>query len=107
MKNILILAALAAASFSAPAAAGPEQVRRDVRVNVADLDLRTADGVAELDRRLARAVAQACGTAHHLEPEQQVDKERCQTAARARAMAARDAIMHRPSGGASHLRSHD
>ncbi len=101
MKNLMIGAALAAALLTAPASAGAGEKRRDVRVNVADLDLGTPNGIAALDRRLALAVLKACGTAHYLEPEALTEMERCRTAARARAMAARDAMLRRPIGRAA------
>ena len=101
MKHVLIGAALAAALLTAPAAASPGGKRRDVRVKVADLDLRTSEGVAALDRRLAQAVVKACGTAHYLEPEKLDEMDRCRADARERAMATRNAILGRGTGGAA------
>lgn len=98
MKYILLSAALVAAQLAAPAAANAGQTRRDVPVRIADLDLGTREGVAALDRRLARAVVKACGSAHYLEPEQVRDLDRCRAAARERAMATRDRILHLAAG---------
>ncbi len=95
MKHVLIGAALAAALLAAPAAASSDEKRRDVRINVADLDLGTAQGIAALDRRLAKAVVKACGTAYYLEPEELDTMERCRAAAQNRAMATRNALLGR------------
>jgi UrcA family protein len=100
MKLVLIGTALAAALLAAPVAATPGEKRRDVRVKVADLDLGTPGGIVALDRRLARAVVKACGTAHYLEPEKLNEMDRCRAAARDRALAARKAILDRHLGGA-------
>ena len=101
MKHVLIGAALAAALLATPATAGSGGKRRDVRVSVADLDLGTREGVAELDRRLGQAVVKACGTAHHLEPAALNEVDRCRAAARARAMITRSALLGGQSGGAA------
>ena len=101
MKYGLIGAALAAALLAAPAAAGSGEKRRDIRVKIADLDLATSEGVATLDRRLAQAVVKACGTAHYLEPEALDEMDRCRAAARERAMATRNALLGRDTGGAA------
>lgn len=100
MKTVLIGAALLAAQLAAPAAAGTGEKRRDVPVNISDLDLGTREGVAALDRRLARAVVKACGTAHYLEPEQLNEVDRCRAAARDRAMATRAKILGGEAGAA-------
>jgi UrcA family protein len=99
MKKLLIGAALVAAQLAAPAMADTGQKRRDIGVAVSDLDLGTREGVAALDRRLARAVAKACGTAHYLEAEQLDDLDRCRADARERATAARNEILRRGSQG--------
>lgn len=56
---IRILAIVAAAAAAFPVAAGEIPLRSE-RVRVADLDLSTPQGVAALDRRLARAAFRAC-----------------------------------------------
>ena len=101
MKNVLIGVALVAAQAAAPAVANPGEKRRDVRVDIADLDLGTRKGIVALDRRLARAVLKACGTAHYLEPEELAEVDRCREGARERALAARNAILGREIGGAA------
>ena len=101
LKHVLIGAALVAAQLAVPASTDPGHRRRNVRVRIADLDLGTSEGVAALDRRLALAVAKACGTAHYLEPEKLDEVDRCRADARARAMATRNAILGRQTGGAA------
>jgi UrcA family protein len=63
MKTLLAIAAAAAAFGAAPAPArdsAPAQIRI---VRYADLDLATKAGQAALDRRLAFAVRDVCGSA--------------------------------------------
>jgi UrcA family protein len=93
MMKVPIGAALFAAQIAAPAAASGGEARRDVRVAVSDLDLSTREGIAALDRRLVKAVAKACGTAHSLDPDKLNEMYRCRDDARARAMAQRNAIL--------------
>ena len=95
MQAYLIAAAIAASTIAVPSAAAADQVRRDVPVEYADLDLSTRVGMVTLDRRLRRAVADACGSAHHFDIEQQQDLARCLAAARERAEAARSVILAR------------
>lgn len=99
MKYVLVGVAIFAAQLSTPASADAGQQRRDVSVNFADIDLRTREGLAEFDRRLARAVLKACGTAHYLEREQLRDLDHCRATAHARAMATRDKLVHRSMDG--------
>lgn len=99
MIHVLIGAALAAAQIAAPAAADAGETRRDVRVATADLDLSTREGIAALDRRLAKAVAKACGTAYYLEPEELNAVDRCRAAARERTASMRTALLARSAGG--------
>lgn len=59
----IILASIIAASLAAPAlAAGPDHVKGQVRVQMADLDLSSAAGQRALDRRLASAMVRLCGS---------------------------------------------
>ncbi len=62
MKILIPLATLAAALTSAPAFAQPAASAPQV-VHYADLDLSSAAGRRELDRRIGIAVREACGTA--------------------------------------------
>ena len=59
MKKLLILAALAAASFGQPAFA--RTASETAAVQHKDLDLRTEAGTKALDRRIWRAVVEVCG----------------------------------------------
>lgn len=66
MTNIKLgssLAALVVLALSAPALARDEPV--SVAVSYADLDLGTAAGVAQLDRRVRRAAAAICLRERH------------------------------------------
>ena len=82
MKTALALIAFIFMFGIPPAAAGP----LGNVVSYADLDLATADGVARLDRRIAAAVATACGTASGVDLAGQNDVRRCrlETSAAAR-----------------------
>jgi UrcA family protein len=62
MKILLPLAVFAAALSSGPAFAQPAAPAAQV-VHYADLDLSSATGRRELDRRIGIAVREACGTA--------------------------------------------
>jgi UrcA family protein len=62
MKTLLPLALLAASFTAAPAFAQPP-VAATIVVRTADLDLRSAAGIAALDRRILSAVDTACGDA--------------------------------------------
>ena len=62
MKILLPLAAFAAALTAIPAFAQPSAPAPQI-VHYADLDLSSADGRRELDRRIGIAVREACGTA--------------------------------------------
>lgn len=105
MRHFLISLGLIAAHLTTAATANSDVKRRDVTVNIADLDLDSREGLAALDRRLARAVLKSCGTAHHLEPAQLNDMERCRRVARDHARTVRDAIVDRHVGRAG-LASH-
>lgn len=62
--STLVGSALAAAAMSmtfTPAALAQEAQPRTVGVTHSDLDLTTAEGVAELDRRIDRAAKEVCG----------------------------------------------
>lgn len=93
MKCFLIGAALIAGQLSPVDATSGGKKRQDVRVTIADLDLNTPEGVAALDRRLARAVLKACGAAYYLDPKELEDVDRCRADARERAVAARNTIL--------------
>ena len=69
MKTILILAAFAAAGLSVPASAADTSFEsRTEVVNVSNLDLGSAAGIRELDRRIGAAAREACGTPSLADP---------------------------------------
>lgn len=66
MKNIATKIALAAAALSmATVGYAAETEQRTTGVSYTDLDLTTAEGTAELDRRIDRAAQQVCGLGEH------------------------------------------
>ncbi len=78
MKTILILAAAAAASFTVPALAeSPSFDTRTAAVSVANLDLSSAAGIRELDRRIGAAARDACGTPSVADPKGRQKAKTC------------------------------
>ncbi|KQZ60682.1 UrcA family protein [Sphingopyxis sp. Root1497] len=79
MKKLLILAALAAASFGQPAFAqtAPAAPPRTAVVQHSDLDLRSESGTKALDRRIWRAVVEVCGTASDFDLSGKNDVREC------------------------------
>jgi UrcA family protein len=77
MQKLLILAALAAASFGQPALAQPARANASAVVQHKDLDLRTEAGAKALDRRIWRAVVTVCGTASEYDLEGKNDVREC------------------------------
>lgn len=79
MKKLLILAALAAASFGQPAFAqtAPAAAPRTAVVQHSDLDLRSESGTKALDRRIWRAVVEVCGTASDFDLSGKNDVREC------------------------------
>lgn len=65
MLAMTIFAALTSAAAGLPSV---PVVRRDVEVSIADLDLTDARQVKELDRRLRKAAARACGSVDGTDP---------------------------------------
>lgn len=59
MKKLLIIASLLA-GYGAPAAAFQSEPAQNILVRYNDLDLSSAGGRAELDRRVKRAIRHAC-----------------------------------------------
>ncbi|RPF71415.1 UrcA family protein [Aurantiacibacter spongiae] len=59
-KSIVLALAAAGLTLSAGAQAAPEEQQRSTAVRYTDLDLATADGVEELDRRMDRAARYVC-----------------------------------------------
>ncbi|HEV2747093.1 MAG TPA: UrcA family protein [Allosphingosinicella sp.] len=94
MKTILAFAALAAASAFSPALAqGPAADQATRHVRHADLDLTSAAGVRALDRRIAIAIASACGAASDVDLQGGNDVRRCRAEARERIAAERDRLI--------------
>ena len=61
MQAITIKLAIATSALAlAPAVSAAEDGQRSTRVAFADLDLSTAEGVAELDRRIDTAAREVC-----------------------------------------------
>lgn len=90
MKKLLILAALAAASFGQPAFAQPAPANPSVAVAHRDLDLRTESGTRTLDRRIWRAVVTVCGTASDFDLEGKNNVRQCRRDTRLLASAQAD-----------------
>ena len=96
MKTILILAALAAASFTVPAQAESSAfASRSAVVSFANLDLGSDAGIRELDRRIGAAARDACGTPSVVDPKGRQKVKACRAdaigsaaAQRSRAIAA-------------------
>lgn len=81
MITALALSLLAAA----PAAQDPVAAPASVAVSYSDLNLNTAAGRAELDRRLHRAVAKVCPAPDHRELRQRQAAQACRQVALASA----------------------
>ncbi|MCS6986070.1 MAG: UrcA family protein [Sphingomonadaceae bacterium] len=97
MVRTLALAALAL--VASPLAAEDIPLRSE-RVVLRDLDLSTPAGVAELDRRLARAASRACEKAGLKTVWDQRVERNCQARALAAVAARREAAIATARGGA-------
>ncbi len=89
MRRILLLAALAANLCAAPGHAAP----RVKSVGFADLDLTTRGGVRTLDRRIASAIKEACGTMSDADPAGKNAVRRCRKDAALQVVARRDQVV--------------
>lgn len=94
-RIVIIAAAVLAAPFATPAQAQSPAAERTQVVSFADLDLAREAGQRKLDRRIARAVKQVCGTASDADLEGKNEVRRCRaltgaslSAERSRALAA-------------------
>lgn len=92
MQKLLILAALAAASFGQPVFAQPAPNATAV-VQHKDLDLRTEAGARALDRRIWRAVVTVCGTASDFDLEGKNDVRQCRRDTRLLASAQAEVVI--------------
>lgn len=86
--TFLLTALIAAPVFAAPA---PAQHR--VVVRTSDLNLATASGQRQLDRRLARAVVDACGAASTADLAGSNDVRRCRTETASSLLANRERLI--------------
>ncbi|MGH6651249.1 MAG: UrcA family protein [Sphingopyxis sp.] len=93
MKKLLILAALAAASFGQPALAQTASANPTVVVQHGDLDLKTERGARTLDRRIWRAAVEVCGTASDFDIAGKNDIRECRRETRLLAAAQADAMI--------------
>ena len=92
MKTIIPLVALGASAMLALAAPPPALAADSTRASVryADLDLRNAQGVEALDRRIRTAVETVCGDASDADLEGRNAVRICRAEIRAAAFAQRD-----------------
>ena len=91
MKILLSLASVGALFVFAPVAAQPPQSQpHAARIAYDDLDLGSARGIAELDRRIDGAVRDYCGTASDINLRGKNDVRRCRVEARAGAARQRE-----------------
>lgn len=86
----------AAPAFAEQPAAGATNVRL---VQTADLDLGSGSGQRKLDRRLAIAAREVCGTASDLDIEGRNAVRKCRDETLARARARRDSVVAGRGGG--------
>jgi UrcA family protein len=91
LKSIAISGLILA---SAPALAQPPA--RTIRTS--DLDLATPAGVARLDGRIERAVAQLCGSAFPTDLDAQAEVARCRNATMASVSGQRSMLLAHASG---------
>ncbi|WP_165356482.1 UrcA family protein [Sphingosinicella sp. BN140058] len=82
MKTLLSLATVGALFTFTPVAAKSVEQPQTARVGFADLDLGSTRGIAELDRRIAAAVQDYCGTASDINVKGKNDVRRCRAEAR-------------------------
>lgn len=75
-----LIAAFAAAGLIATPALAAPQSGRTVTIRHADLDLSSATGRATLDRRLAAATEQVCGSYAGADQDEAMAIQRCRTA---------------------------
>ena len=102
MTNLLRLSLLISAFAATPALAEPAPPAESrIVVTTADLNLASAKGQTSLDRRLAIAVSQACGTASVVDLAGQNEVSRCRDETSARIAADRDRLVQLASRGGS------
>lgn len=100
MTKLLRLSLLLSAFVATPALAQSEApAPTRVVVSAADLDLASAAGQRALDRRLAHAVVEACGTTSTVDLAGSNDIRRCRDETSAAIAADRDRLVHLASKG--------
>jgi len=99
MTKLLTLSLLLSAAVASPALSQSSQAESRVVVTTADLDLASAAGQRSLDRRLASAVTEACGTASVVDLAGQNEVRRCRVETSARIAADRDRLVELASRG--------
>lgn len=100
MTKLLRLSLLFSALVATPALARSETPTQNrVIVSAADLDLTSAAGQRALDRRLAHAVVEACGTTSTIDLAGSNDIRRCRDEISARLAADRDRLVQLASKG--------
>lgn len=108
MKNtaFLALALISSAAIIAPTAGqAAEPVTVTSVVQTADLDLASADGRRELDRRIVRAARDVCGTVSDSDLAGKNDVRQCRTETIAAAASQREQMLAARSGSPIHVAS--
>ena len=101
MRNtaLFTLALIASAAIIAPTASqAAEPTIVTSIVQTADLDLKSADGLRELDRRIARAAREVCGTVSDADLAGKNDVRHCRAETIAAAHAQRAQLLAARSG---------
>lgn len=94
MKILLSLATVGALFIFAPVAAQqPQSQPAEAHITYDDLDLGSAHGIAELDRRIAGAIRDFCGSASDINLEGKNDVRRCRVEAREGAARQREQVL--------------
>lgn len=101
MMNCLRPAVILAALFATPVIVQATPAMNQVIVRTADLDLTTASGKRLLERRLATAVDDACGSASTFDLAGSNDVRRCRKEVRARISVNRSRLIARASRSSS------
>jgi UrcA family protein len=104
MKLFIPLAAVGALLvFSPVAAQSPQAEPASMRVGYGDLDLGSAGGVAELDRRIDTAVRTFCGTASDINLKGKNDVRQCHAEAKQAAARQREQALAANRAGGTRL----
>jgi len=100
MKTLLNLTLMLSAFAATPALAQPSSVAESrIVVRTADLDLSQSAGQRVLDRRIAIAVVEACGTTSNIDPAGKNEIRRCRAETSAQVAANRDRLVELASTG--------